>query len=75
MKKCSLIAEILKSCGHNDLYEILVNSNMDQGHYALSWILTWFAHVIDQDCHSDDPEHSSIDSGTYQFNKINILIR
>jgi hypothetical protein len=27
--------------------KILEDSGMDVGHYALSWVLTWFSHVID----------------------------
>ncbi|KAG2385712.1 hypothetical protein C9374_003527 [Naegleria lovaniensis] len=58
IRKCAMIITILEESGHHDICEILRDSGMDQGHYALSWILTWFAHVIEQDCgedHEDSP--------------------
>jgi hypothetical protein len=41
-----LIYEVIKR--HDPpVAKVLKESGMDVGHYALSWVLTWFSHVID----------------------------
>ncbi|KAL9647379.1 hypothetical protein ABK040_011743 [Willaertia magna] len=46
LKNCSYIHYVIEKADP-EIAEILVTSGMTQGHYALSWILTWFSHVID----------------------------
>ncbi|KAF0972560.1 hypothetical protein FDP41_009165 [Naegleria fowleri] len=63
IKKCAMVITILEESGHHDICEILRESGVDQGHYALSWILTWFAHVIEQDC-GEKEENEDSSNGT-----------